>query len=83
MLTRSLKAIAAIIAITKFVAGPAIETHIMSFLGFLKLFGLTGTGFAHPIILVTMKANVPTGSRCFNGLSVSLPSIFAVGSPNL
>ena len=33
----------------KFDAGPAAATFIISFLGFFKLLGFTGTGFAQPI----------------------------------
>ncbi len=64
-------------------SGPARLTHIMSLPIFLKLRGFTGTGFAHPKSPEKKSISVPMGSRCFMGLSVTLPSIFAVGSPSL
>ena len=78
-------------AIITFVAGPAAETKAESRLGFLKLWKFTGTGFAVPKINAPFEniksiigtMIVPMGSMCAIGFSVSLPIIFAVGSPNL
>ena len=77
-----------IIAKIKFEKGPAKETMASSRSLFLKLFLLTGTGFAQPI-KAKPEANdangiitVPIRSTCFIGLNVSLPSFRAVSSPN-
>ena len=53
-------------------AGPAKATIIMSFLGFLKNAGLTGTGFAQPNPTNRIIIE-PIGSRCASGFRVSLP----------
>ena len=67
---------------TKFDAGPARETNMLSRLGFLKFAALTGTGFPHPK-WANIKQITPIGSRCAIGFSVNLPSCLAVGSPSL
>jgi hypothetical protein len=89
MLCEITKPIKNIIASIKLDIGPAAETIASSLNAFLKLFGLTGTGFAQPIS-AKPEANdasgiisVPTRSACLNGLSVSLPRLFAVLSPSL
>jgi len=69
-------------AINKFVAGPARATSKLPTAGFLKLRGLTGTGFPQPK-RKKIKASVPHKSRCFKGLMVRRPAIFAVSSPNI
>ena len=56
----------------KFESGPAAATLIMSDLGFSRLFGFTGTGYAYPIP-INKIINVPIGSRCAKGLRVNLP----------
>ena len=96
MLTgRSLKSIEAAIAIEKLEAGPADATRALSLLGLAKFKGLTGVGLAQPKIKPgllcaskgkVIKSNgtkmVPIGSICAVGLSVTLPSSLAVGSPS-
>ncbi len=67
---------------TKLDKGPANEIIAKSLLGLDKFKEFTGTGFAHPNP-ATNKSIVPIGSKCAKGLKVSLPDIFAVGSPNL
>ena len=54
----------------------------------LKLFGLYGTGFAHPIkkgaFVMTRRSGIiiePYKSRCFRGFKVNLPAYLAVVSP--
>lgn len=71
-----------------FESGPAKETRNSPSLGFLKLYGLTGTGFAHPNMIPPGKSahiigttTEPIGSMCFIGFNVSLPAYLAVGSP--
>ena len=77
------------IAAAKFAAHPARETKIISLLGFLKLLGLIGTGFAPPITNPIVRyakigiIMVMNRSICGRGLSVSLPILCAVGSPHL
>lgn len=77
-----------IIAIKKFESGPAKETIALSLKGFLKLFGLTGTGFAQPIRNAPLKndrngkSNEPIGSICLTGFKEYLPCCSAVESPN-
>lgn len=80
-----------IIAIRKFVAGPATETFNSPHFWSLRLYGLIGTGFAQPKIgplpMVANKSSKgritePKGSKCFKGFKVNLPACFAVGSPN-
>ena len=67
---------------SKFEAGPAKAIFIISFVGFLRLKGLTGTGFAHP--KPTKKIiNVPIGSRWFIGLMFVLFNLYEVSSPSL
>jgi hypothetical protein len=74
-----------------FVAGPAAAESAISRLGLLKFMGLIGTGFAYPKTncpCVEMsrsagRSTVPIRSMCAIGFRVSLPSIFAVGSPSL
>jgi len=68
--------------------GPAIATNNSPHLWFFRLYGLYGTGFAHPKIkLVFIRIKIPgtkkepTGSRCLIGLRVNLPAYFAVTSP--
>jgi len=75
-------------AITKFDAGPAKATIPSPKRRFLKLYGLIGTGLAHPSITPPGNkahrrgtAIEPIGSMCFIGFKVILPSSFAVGSP--
>jgi len=58
--------------------GPAAPTFAKSCLGFTKLYGFMGTGFAHPIMKPEVKESsgtmiVPKMSICGIGLSVSLP----------
>ena len=66
----------------KLAAGPAKAIFIMSTRGLERYRESTGTGFAQPN--PTNKIiNDPNGSRCANGLSVSLPEYRAVGSPSL
>lgn len=74
--------IAAISPNRKFVKIPEIETNLMPFLYFLKFKGLIGTGFAQPMPNKTNIRNPPR-LKCLNGLSVSLPISFGVGSPIL
>jgi len=62
--------------------GPAIATRKRPRNGFSKALISTGTGFAQPKRKISINIK-PIGSRCFSGLRVSLPSIFAVGSPSL
>lgn len=76
-------------AIKRFDNGPAAATIAGPHFWFFRLYGLYGTGFAHPKINpVPEKARSagiitePKGSICGIGLSVSLPAILAVGSPN-
>ena len=80
------------IATTKLVTGPARETFSIPQRLSLKLYGFTGTGLAQPKIgpwpavktsKIKGKMIVPNGSICFNGFNVSLPSLFAVVSPNI
>jgi len=75
----------------KLAPGPAIETLNSPHLWSRKLYGFTGTGFAQPKIgpwppVKKRRSNgriiVPKGSMCFEGLKLSLPAYFAVGSPN-
>jgi hypothetical protein len=74
-----------------FVAGPAAETRAESLRGFLRLLKATGTGLAEPNIKLPFERinsiigtrTVPIGSICAIGFKVSLPIIFAVGSPSL
>ena len=69
--------------------GPAAAMSIMSFIGFLRLNGLTGTGFAHPKKAPPKKVPssgsniVPMASICTAGLSDMRPKFFAVGSPSI
>ena len=65
----------------KFERGPANAVNAISCFGYLKLFGLTMTGFAQPNLKNKMKIK-PIGSMCFKGFKVSLPSRFAVLSPS-
>ncbi|MFH1643092.1 MAG: hypothetical protein ABH967_00425 [Patescibacteria group bacterium] len=78
------------IAIEKLAMGPAKATFKFPHLLSLKLLGLIGTGFAHPIIgplpeVIKNKSKgsktEPMGSRCSMGLIVNLPAFFAVSSP--
>lgn len=71
------------IAIAKLAIGPAKATFKFPHFLSLKLYGLTGTGFAHPIIgplpeVIKNKnkgnKKEPTGSKCFMGFIVSLPA---------
>ena len=55
----------------------AREEIIMPFLGFSKLRGFIGTGFAQPKPK-RIIAMVPIGSKCARGLRVSLPCLSAV-----
>lgn len=73
---------ATINAVSKLERGPAAATIALSRIGFLKLFGFTGTGFPQPIFAIKI-INVPSGSKCLSGFKLTLPCIFAVGSPSL
>ena len=79
----------AIRATDKLDKGPAAEINRLSRLGFLKLKGFTGTGFAQPkggapmMIRITGSRMVPTGSMWAMGFKVILPKAWAVGSPIL
>ena len=84
------KRIAKIIATEKLLAGPDKAINPPSFLGFFKLFGLNGTGLAHPKstgLPMAYKSNGnstdPNGSMCLIGFKVNLPASLAVESPNL
>ncbi|MBO7605964.1 MAG: hypothetical protein J6S61_05875, partial [Elusimicrobiaceae bacterium] len=63
----------------KFAAGPAKATLAMSSLMLFRLYGFTGTGFAHPKIgkpdVIQKSGTIiePTRSICFNGLKVRRP----------
>lgn len=80
------KVIAIKIAMPIFVKTPAEATN-SSAKRPLNIKGLYGTGFAHPAIPPETNRKIdgttiePTKSRCFRGFGVSLPAIFAVGSP--
>ena len=67
------------IAIIKLDNGPAKAT-IYVFFPFLN-FNLQEQ-LAQPNLMIKI-AKVPNRSRCFNGFSVNLPSLFAVSSPSL
>ncbi len=72
----------------RLVTGPARDTSIISFCGFLKYRGSTGTGFAQPKTkapdrLVITKTSKPIGSMWGTGFRVNLPIRRAVGSPRL
>ncbi len=69
-------------AIIRLETGPAAEIRAEPVLGFLRLYGLKGTGLPQPIP-INSKARVPKTSKCEIGLSVSLPSDLAVLSPSL
>ena len=73
-------------AIKMFDPGPAKAMRNSPIRRCFKLYGLYGTGFAHPkvkpaneVIIGTMME--PTGSMCFSGFKVNLPCNRAVGSP--
>lgn len=73
-------------AIHRFEKGPAKATIASPHLLFFKLYGLYGTGLAHPKIKPEKLVRIgtmtePTGSMCLMGFKVSLPSYFAVRSP--
>lgn len=77
-----------ITAVAKLATGPASAVRSRSFNGFLKLYGLTGTGFAQPNtkpVPEKMRSagskTVPTRSMCFMGFRVTRPAYLAVGSP--
>ena len=62
--------------------GPASAVMAIPLLGFLKLLGLTGTGFAQP--KPNSKRNsAPNGSTLAMGLKVKRPWYLAVLSPSL
>ena len=77
----------------KFAATPAMETFKVPHFLSLKLYGFTGTGFAHPKIngcppgkrdmSINRRGRItePKGSKCFIGFRVRRPAYFAVGSP--
>ena len=75
-------------ASTKFVKGPAIATNAIPHTPHLSLVVLIGTGFAPPNATPPKKYDINgnntdiNGSRCLIGLSVNLPSFFAVVSPS-
>lgn len=82
------KSVAAKMARSTFVNGPARATRAISRLPSLKLNGSTGTGLAAPKITgepesISIRGNntLITGSIWLTGLRVNLPRIFAVGSP--
>ena len=62
--------------------GPAALIQSMLFLGFLKLYGFTGTGLAHPKCTIKIMS-VPNGSKCARGFMVKRPLRLAVSSPYL
>lgn len=66
----------------KFDNGPANATKYKLFLPRLRRLILTGTGLAHPNLIIRI-ASVPNGSKCFNGFKVNLPNRLAVSSPSL
>ena len=66
----------------RFDTGPASAVSAMPFLGWLKFLVFTGQGFAQPKPTMSIEMK-PIGSRCFTGLSVTLPKFLAVGSPSL
>ena len=69
-------------AITTLERGPANATTAMPERSPVRSnAGFTVTGLAHPKPAVRIIA-VPSGSRCANGLRVSLPCRRAVGSPD-
>ena len=83
-IVNNLKIIVYIHPITKLAAGPArAQSAKPTFLSwiFVKLYGLIGTGFAHPNPK-NNKLKDPHKVKCLIGLSESLPSHFAVWSPN-
>ncbi len=76
------------IAIAMLVKGPAKETFRAPHFWSLKLYGLTGTGFAQPTNIGLPMKNKKTGnkiepnkSKCGIGFKVRRPAYFAVGSP--
>ena len=75
------------IAIIRFAKGPAKATKNIPLFLFLKLYGLTGTGFAHPntkppkYISKPGNITVPNKSIWAMGLSVRRPCLEAVKSP--
>lgn len=74
------------IAIAIFVSTPADATKT-SAKHPLSIYGLYGTGFAHPATPPEERRNTtgttkdPIKSRCFKGFGVKRPAIFAVESP--
>ena len=75
-------------AINKLVAGPASATFTAPVRGFLRLFGLYGTGFMpakkNPVVKNNTTGIIKdrNGSRCFSGFNVSRPARRAVSSPS-
>ena len=78
----SLVARESMVAKIRFEAGPARAIRAESLLGCFKLKGSKGTGLPQPN-LKRSNIIVPTGSRCFKGFRVTLPSREGVGSPSL
>lgn len=66
----------------RFERGPANATSAVCSSLFSKLYSLMGTGLLHPNLKRIINT-APMGSICLRGLSVNLPSAFAVGSPSL
>lgn len=80
----------------KLAKGPAKATLAESFLGFLKLEGSIGTGFAQPKTIPSFvgernlsnnknpgKIIEPKRSKCFKGFKLNLPETSAVRSPKI
>jgi len=83
----NLKNIEKIAARAKLDKGPEKATRAESLLGFWKLIGFTGVGFAHPNIGPWKTSNkrgsisVPRGSIWTIGFKLIRPESLAVGSP--
>src|SRR5450759_530447 len=75
------------IAMTRFETGPAAATQASARRPPRSIDGLTGVGFAQPMMKPPRSADAtsrsePNGSRWTIGLSVRRPNIFAVPSPS-
>ena len=77
-------------AIKMLTAGPAPATNASPHFWFERLYGLYGTGLAHPIRKLEPERSKipgiitePSGSMCFMGFKVRRPASLAVGSPNI
>jgi hypothetical protein len=82
--------IPAIIAIIKLLRGPTKATNAIDLLPPLSIFTFIGTGLAAQnttgdLVMISSKgkAKVVNPSICLSGFRLNLPSLYAVGSPNL